>query len=381
MEVLWWQEIGGRQIERLRPLLCTTSQLSFTGRLLRTAIRAIHDLQRRSESSTHGYAPFDLFPITTLKSLHVRSRIIMDGPFSYWIVVSINSSPITSLSFKNFEMSTDAWANLLHCLALPTLSSLCISSSTLLITDLTDFISRHPNIMHLDVHDSRLCIEGDFHRLLMTPTPSELLSYSAVAPGHGRPWVSRIHLSYPLSPPPPHIAFNHGHLTSLLAPPEHVAYLLVMRSKKGGSHILPHLTSINIKPSHGFVSEVFDCALETLSHSLLKDVSLTLWIHVFSWFKVWLMELLERDPTRDYWSSLHCVKRLHIESLFGLPIHPDCPRLIPPWLAKLPSVEQVTFSTPCFARMGLDERKMLEAEIMLLCPQMHEISVSRDVIR
>jgi len=190
----------------------------------------------------------------------------------------------------------------------------------------------------------------------------------------GRP----LRLSFPLSPPPPHVAFSPGQLTSLLASPAHVAYLLAMRSTKGGSHIVPNLVSISIKPFEDFGYSSIDCALHMLSQSSLKDISLTVWLYFWPRFGRWLKKFSEAeddDITHDYWALLHCVRRLHIQSLYSNPIGRGELTLIPRWLSKLPSVEQVTFGTPCFAWMGYDERKMLEAEIMSMCPQLNEISV------
>ena len=191
-------------------------------------------------------APFELWPLCTLKTLHIRSPIITRHPFLCWTISSINSSPITVISFSRLGMiSSLAWGMLLHCLTIPTLTSLCIATSSLIITDLISFLSRHPQMETLNLSQGRLCIKDSTHQAIQKVSKGSL-AYSAFLPRDAdKKDQSSITLLYPLSPPPRSVDVTYHHLVTLSATPQHLAYILAIRLRNG-QDLLPNLASISI---------------------------------------------------------------------------------------------------------------------------------------
>jgi hypothetical protein len=125
-----------------------------------------------------------------------------------------------------------------------------------------------------------------------------------------------------------------------------------------------------------------DGALDAISRSELKDITLMLRIHMVGLsFIDWLeniAEPVENDPlTHSYWESLHCVKGLHIHAVHD--VVPHAVQLIPSWIAKFPAVQKVLLRAPYFEWMGNSQRNVFKAEIMARCPQVQEIHLPRPV--
>jgi hypothetical protein len=316
--------------------------------------------------------PFDLWPLTTLRTLHISySPLIISHPFLYWIISSINLSPLTVLSFSQLGISTLAWAKLLSCLTIPTLSSISIASSELRTADLFSFLARHPSIKDLNLCGGRLCMEES--RLLPY---SFFLTTSTYRIRCTSPFTRPF---YPLVLPLYRIRPIFPQLVALSGTPNHVIYLLGARSLDG-LHVLPNLTSISIESFGDMRIGPIDCALDAISQSELKCINLTLRIYMGeSNFINWLQNVVEPigNDMRHYWKSLYCVKILHIQAINDVAI--GAIQFIPHWLAKFPAVEKVALSAPWFEWMGIAERNTLEAEIMALCPHLEEIRLSGPV--
>jgi hypothetical protein len=359
----------GDIIKRLNSLWCKNYRsnipLSMARRqqLFRSLIKTFHLPGARLNSM-----PFDLWPLTTLKTLHIRSSpLIISHPFICWIISSINLSPITVLSFSELGISTLAWSKLLRCLSVPTLSSFSIASSDVQITDIISFLARHPGVTDLNLCPGQLCVKESRNlryfpflsrRNSLCRIPSHLLAILPVRNYRALP-----------------------HIVMLSATPNHVTYLLSTRSR-AGSHILPNLSSITIESFHDMRFDPIDCALNAISHSELKDITLMLRIHMVGLsFTDWLKDIaepVENDPlTHSYWESLHCVKSLHIHAVHD--VVPRAVQLIPSWIAKFPAVQEVLLRAPYFEWMGDSQRNVFRAEIMARCPYVQEIHLPRPV--
>jgi hypothetical protein len=313
--------------------------------------------------------PFDFYPLTNLKALHIRTSLITSFPFFFWVISSINLSPITTLSFSGLSISSLAWRKLLLCLTIPTLSSLSIASTNIFTADIFSFLSRHPRIRDLNLHQRRIRIEDLFHRTVGPSSPSSL-SYSVLLSRYESSIAfESVVLSYPLSPPPRQKSVFSS-LVTLSATPEHIAYLLETKSR-GGQPIFPNLAKISIAWHDAAHLGAMDCALDAISKLGLRDIHLVLSVVAsISKFQRWIDNIVyavDDTVTRTYWDSLHCVKSLQIPAYQG-------DHLILCWLSKFPAIEKVTFDD-WFKETSAPEKDKLKAKIFASCPCMKEVCI------
>jgi hypothetical protein len=335
---------------------------------------SIHSHRYNRSGETWEQSPSALTPLRTLRTLCIRSRLIIRKPLLNWTIATANLSPITSLSFEGFDMSTQAWGILLPLLSLQSLRQFTISSTKLLFGDLTLFLSRHQTtLVGLNV------------------------SYGSVRinPTHPTPLV--ITLVHPLPPHAPEVQILQlPALQSLCAPPDYIAHILSMGTNQDAD-MAPNLDTVIIRPfARSTVSRVdsglgaLDCAIHALAkawqHNPHKRLLLAIGVHDNKGnFADWLESIItglddHRALSGSYihphevvtrakdWRSLGSVRIL---KLWTVRVHLDkrAMELIPAWLALLPSLKAVKFFAGSFGD-DTTERDLLFETIGKLCPNL-----------
>jgi hypothetical protein len=318
-------------------------------------------LNSSSSSSTASHC--DLVPISTLKFFDIRSSLIIREPFLRWTILTINISPITRLCLC-LHISAMAWRELLSWLHVPMLSDLSISHFTSVAADVKSFISRHPTITTLDLCDNAFCLCD------------------------GEPVV--INLSS-LVPPTSSRKEKLPRLSVLRATPEYMAYLFSIQPP---SRIFPNLVSITLEPfihppSKDFGFGPLDVALFMLSTGCKSSQQIALTLRLCSQndnFTNWLESIISHEENvrhfphnlerATYWDSMHCVRKLCIQTLDDAPFRQPVAKLIPRWISMLPALQNLAFSEACLNWMGARERRDFNAEIMALCPSIRKVETT-----
>ncbi|KAJ7662653.1 hypothetical protein DFH06DRAFT_1471442 [Mycena polygramma] len=94
-----------------------------------------------------------LLPVTNsaLTTLNAHSSFLFHATFYRWTLHLLNSSPLTSLSLDNIDLSHYDWAITLPQLTLPSLARLAVGQCLISVPDLAAFLARHPTISTLDL--------------------------------------------------------------------------------------------------------------------------------------------------------------------------------------------------------------------------------------
>lgn len=321
-------------------------------------------LMRLGSSSTRSTdARCDLVPISTLQSFDIRSSLIIRQPFLRWAISTANWSPITRLCLR-FQISALSWTELLSRLYLPKLLDLSIGLCTSVATDVASFLSRHPTITNLDLRDNAF-----------------RLSY-------GEPLV--INLLSLIPPSSPRNEHRLPCLSVLRATPEYMAYLFSIQPQ---IRIFPKLISITIEPFIHALSRdsgfgALDVALFTLSkaYECNRHIALTLILYSRNdTFTYWLESIVSHDkdvrrfphnPERAAcWASMHCLRKLCIQTLDDTLFKQSAADLIPRWISMLPALQNLAISSASLDWMTVDERRDFNARILELCPNIREVEM------
>ncbi|KAF7362603.1 hypothetical protein MVEN_00609100 [Mycena venus] len=88
-----------------------------------------------------------------LTTLSIESSFLFHANFYRWTLHTINTSPLTSLTLSNIDLSHYDWTLTLPALTIPALTHLTIGPGQCAITvpDLDAFLARHPTIWALDL--------------------------------------------------------------------------------------------------------------------------------------------------------------------------------------------------------------------------------------
>lgn len=88
---------------------------------------------------------------SALTTLHIHSSFLFHANFYRWTLHILNTSPITSLSLTNIDLSHYDWNLTLPALTLPVLTHLTIGQCAITVPDLDLFLTRHPAIEVLNL--------------------------------------------------------------------------------------------------------------------------------------------------------------------------------------------------------------------------------------
>ncbi|KAJ7860038.1 hypothetical protein B0H13DRAFT_2074363 [Mycena leptocephala] len=90
---------------------------------------------------------------SALRTLSIHSSFVLHANLYRWTLHLLNTSPLTSLSLDDIDLTPHDWTLTLPALTIPTLASLTIGSSRIAIAvpDLHLFLARHPSIHTLDL--------------------------------------------------------------------------------------------------------------------------------------------------------------------------------------------------------------------------------------
>jgi len=113
-----------------------------------SAIRQFLGSSRRL-SSKHAVI---LHHTCELRKFCIHADILFSPSFYDWIMETLNTSPITSLSFRLAGLHPTTWANLLSSITIPTLSHFSPETADITFADLLVFFSRHPSITDVSLH-------------------------------------------------------------------------------------------------------------------------------------------------------------------------------------------------------------------------------------
>lgn len=315
---------------------------------------------RLGKSDSFSNAPpsphCDLFPIRTLKTLDIRSPLVFQSPFLGWIISTANMSPITQLHLRlNYKAS---WELLLRNLFLPSISSLSVGNHGTSTKALDLFLIRHPTITTLDIRGSYFNFFG------MGGLPTNPISDAS-----------------PILP----------RLAVLQTTPELLTHLLLCR----GRTMFPTLEAITIEPfipsrdgwfpAHSISTDSgfgdLDDALSALSEACGNKHGIFLTLRLYTQdpdFLPWLKNIVtsgmddgqrpDKQRRVAYWASMHCVQKLHIQTLHGVPFEDTAADMIPRWISMLTSLRDVSFSGVCLKWMTAAVRQDFEIQIMESCP-------------
>ena len=106
----------------------------------------------RPVSSNHGVTIHHTSYPSELRRFCIHADILFSPPFHDWIMGMLNTSPITSLSFRLAGLHPTTWANFLSCITIPTLSHFSPEAASIPFADLLRFFSRHPSIIDIRLH-------------------------------------------------------------------------------------------------------------------------------------------------------------------------------------------------------------------------------------
>jgi hypothetical protein len=97
-------------------------------------------------------------PLPRIESFIIESSLLFHTRFLSWTLATFrqSSNSLVRLTLRRLKFNSDGWGALLQAIALPVLAELSLGSSTLLFTDLADFLSRHPKISLLDLSNGSL---------------------------------------------------------------------------------------------------------------------------------------------------------------------------------------------------------------------------------
>jgi len=117
-------------------------------------------------------------PTPTLNTLTIGSSMLFHPSFLLWTIETLNNSPINTLSFDSINLASNKWSDILPVITLPVLSVLSINSCDIALSDLSAFLSRHPNITTLTVGASSVDLDLSIQPNLSEPLP-QLTTLSA----------------------------------------------------------------------------------------------------------------------------------------------------------------------------------------------------------
>jgi hypothetical protein len=87
-----------------------------------------------------------------LRKLCIHADILLSWPFYDWTMGTINTSLITSLSFRLPGVQPTTWATILSGITIPTLCHFSPETADITFADLLKFFFRHPSIIDVDLH-------------------------------------------------------------------------------------------------------------------------------------------------------------------------------------------------------------------------------------
>jgi hypothetical protein len=100
-----------------------------------------------------GMVELPLVSDSSLTTLNIHSSFLLHANFYKWSLHLLNTSPLTSLSLANIDLSASDWTLILPALTIPTLASLTMGPRgvSIVMPDLDMFLTRHPSIQMLDL--------------------------------------------------------------------------------------------------------------------------------------------------------------------------------------------------------------------------------------
>ena len=116
-----------------------------------SAIRQFLGSSRRI-SSKHGVTLHHASYPSELYKFCIHADILFSPSFHEWTMGTINTCPITSLSFRLAGLHSSTWTSLLSCITIPTLTHFSPETADITFTDLLRFFSRHPSIIDVRLH-------------------------------------------------------------------------------------------------------------------------------------------------------------------------------------------------------------------------------------
>ncbi len=87
-----------------------------------------------------------------LETLHIHSDVLFTKFLRSWTIDTLNSSNIRTLSFQPHGRPGFEWPAALEPITIPTLTHFSAKTPYLTFPDFINFVSRHPNIVILDLH-------------------------------------------------------------------------------------------------------------------------------------------------------------------------------------------------------------------------------------
>ncbi|CAK5266764.1 unnamed protein product, partial [Mycena citricolor] len=107
-------------------------------------------LVKSTERASKRVIPLPVLP--ALKSLNIHSSLLFHTTFYRWTMHTLNTSPLTSLSLDNIDLSLFDWHETLPRLSLAVLDHLHLGMHcSIAVPDLKAFLHRHPSITSLDL--------------------------------------------------------------------------------------------------------------------------------------------------------------------------------------------------------------------------------------
>jgi hypothetical protein len=100
----------------------------------------------------HGTTLHPLSPLNELCKLFIHADMLLSQPFYDWTMATLNTSRITSLSFRVSGIHPTTWATILSSLTIPTLTHFASETADIAFADLLKFLSRHPSIKNVGLH-------------------------------------------------------------------------------------------------------------------------------------------------------------------------------------------------------------------------------------
>ncbi|TFK67345.1 hypothetical protein BDN72DRAFT_105262 [Pluteus cervinus] len=302
---------------------------------------------RKLKGNSHRECKTGAGETSGLRVLHLHSSFPFHITFiPVWTLKLLSSSDnghaspsgIEVLSFKDTRRSADDWALILSYIHLPRLRELYLNDSSIGDKDLTEFLSRHPNLVHLDV---------GYASGYDSPSSSDGTASSWSLP------LGRVS-SRPLLP----------HVESFAGIPALIDSYLGQRNIFIHTQPLPSLQSLTINVTHYSNNRFFISGINIGLSSprvvqrieKLSAVSLRISVHKplrttagtrhglteHEWLKVNEREdPSDAHPIQDYVTTLVLVSQ--DESLFLATEHAG--PLLPAWLNRFPKVEKVVIET------------------------------------
>ncbi|KAJ6529279.1 hypothetical protein B0H19DRAFT_1193534 [Mycena capillaripes] len=144
---------GTTLLQRLRRALASVFRLSRGSHSLpRTSALAVLSSPSEPESIERpSGVKIPFLSQSALTTLNIHSSFLLHANFYRWTLHTLNTSPLTTLSLDNIDLSHYDWTLTLPALTLPALTTFEIGQCAITVPDLDLFLVRHPTIRTLDL--------------------------------------------------------------------------------------------------------------------------------------------------------------------------------------------------------------------------------------